>query len=282
MTQRPTSITVLAIIGCIFAVFGVLCGTINSFSYLTMTGEETEIFRAFGLPEPQISPTARAMLFVNAAISVLVSVILGAGSIGSFMMRSWARKTMNAYATINMLNMLFNLLVTLVFIMPTMMSQMPQFSQPGGQAGALIGSVIGAVISFLCSAIYPICVLYFYNTEYNRDLFSRNGEPRPGYVAAPPPPGHFGYPGMAPQGGYQQPGGYQGYPPAQQPPQAPPSQYPPQYPQQYGQPNPLQPPPQRPPSSSRNVPPMDPGPLPPPGQAPPGNYPPPPPPDPPR
>ncbi|MCC7391831.1 hypothetical protein IT571_05675 [Candidatus Sumerlaeota bacterium] len=266
MFQRPTSITVIAVVGIIIGAFGLICSPLQALGMiLPEDPQANEMIESMGIPAPEYSPTARVLLLVSALISIVGAVLLLSGSIGSFWMKNWARLTMNSYAILALVNGLFNVVVQMIFVLPGMMSQMPQFANNNSGAygaGAQFSGILGALLGFACMSIYPVLVLVFYNRVATREAFALGGiVPVTGF----PPPA------AAPMAGYHAPYGAPGYMPSAQP------GYPPAY---GGQPyTPPPPPPGYGAPRGSNARPHDPGPLPPPDQppAPPGSQPPPPP-----
>ncbi|MCC6545827.1 hypothetical protein IT570_01570 [Candidatus Sumerlaeota bacterium] len=221
MFQRPTSITVLAVIGVIFACFGLLCTPFQALGMLLPPDPEAnELIESVGLPAPQYSPTARALLLSSALVSFLASFLLLVGSAGSFWMKAWARLTMNSYAVVAILNGLYQVVVQMIFVFPDMLARMPQAGNSNSaaySAGTQLGGMLGALIAFLCFSIFPALILYFYNRAAAREAFAREGIipivsfPHPAAV----PPAAYGNPYGAP------PTAPPTYPPAYQPPYVP-------------------------------------------------------------
>ena len=204
---RPTSVTVLAILGIIFGGLGVLCKPLSV----------AAIFIPQPTPNPAVEMQKEMMGFnlTNAAVGTAVSVLLLASSIGCLSLKPWARKGMLAYAGLAIVLTIAGGIITWVWVMPKMFeAQQRAMAQAGGAPPPQFMNVmrsagtVGAVVGGLVALVYPSCLLYFFTRPNVRSAF---GDPAfPGYGA--------------PQYGAPPPGGYY----ANQPPQPPPGQYPPQ------------------------------------------------------
>ena len=209
---RPTSVTVLAILGIIFGGMGVLCKPLSL----------AAIFIPQPAPNPAVEMQKDMMAFnlANAAVGTAVSVLLLAASIGCLSLKPWARKGMLTYAGLALALTVVGAIITFVWMMPKiqeMQRQMMAQQSAGGtppppQMMSIVQSAgtIGAVLGTVGALIYPTCLLYFFTRPNVKSAFGD-----PSFAGA----GHG-----APPYGAPQPGGYY----ANQPPQPPPGQYPPQ------------------------------------------------------
>ena len=210
---RPTSVTVLAIIGIIFGGLGVLCKPLSL----------AAIFIPQPTPNPVVDMQKEMMGFnlANTAVGTAVSVLLLASSIGCLSLKPWARKGMLAYAGLAIVLTVVGGIITAVWVMPRMFEAQQQAMAQAGGGGpppqftnaVQSASKVGAVVGGLVALVYPSCLLYFFTRPNVRSAF---GDPAfPGYSTP-----QYG----APPYGAPPPGGYY----ANQPPQPPPGQYPPQ------------------------------------------------------
>ncbi len=269
--NRPTSVTVMSVLGCIFGTIGLICCSCN----LVATGAEMVAPTTTGMSDPTLDAIQNNPLFAYSTIfsnliSIVLSGLLLAASISSFSMAKWARKGMIIYAWCSILNSLFSITLNTVFLIP---AKMPELRQAGnGQfsdSAIIVIIIIALIIAFALMTAYPIAVLIVYSLKNVREAFEMEGGFKPGFVAAPPTSGPYANPFQQQQGGWGPPGGYQPGPGGQ--PSPPPPQYgqQPYQPPQQGQGSGFTPP--VPPSfddddDDRPQPPPPPMPGPPPGQ----------------
>jgi hypothetical protein len=163
--SRPTSVTVLAIIGIVFGALGVLCTPFGLLPY----------FVDFGQPNPVVDGIkANKLAFFwtmgSSILGILLAVILLAGSIGSLKLAAWARSVMLAYGAMAIVLTLAGAVINFTTIMPIMNESFKDM--PGGGGFAAMGGMIGAVVGTLLFLIYPICVLIFFNSERVKHAFA--------------------------------------------------------------------------------------------------------------
>ena len=211
---RPTSVTVLAILGIIFGALGVLCKPLSL----------AAIFIPQPGPNPAVEMQKEMMGFnlANVAVGTAVSVLLLAASIACLSLKPWARKGMLTYAGIAIVLTIVGGVITFVWMLPRIQEMQRQMmaQQTAGGAGApppqmmnimQTASTAGAAIGAAGALIYPACLLYFFTRPNVKSAFGD-----PAFAGA----GH----GAAPYGAPPAGGGYY----ANQPPPPPPGQYPPQ------------------------------------------------------
>lgn len=168
--RRPTSVTVLAIIGIIFGALGVLCTPLGLIPY----------FMDFGQPNPVIDAIkenkfAFFWTIGSSILGILLAVILLAGSIGSLKLAPWARSAMLAYAAMAVVMSLAGTVISVTVITP-LVTKAFENMQGGGGPFAAMGGMIGAIVGAVLMLIYPICILFFYNTANVKDAFANPPE----------------------------------------------------------------------------------------------------------
>lgn len=191
--QRPTSVTVLSIIGIILAALALLCTPFQFIGLLVDTG----------LPNPQVDAIKENTLILALTIGVsviglLMAVVLLASSIGSLKLKPWARKGMIAYSIITIILTIVNTVVQVAVVMPEMMNspQMAQLSDQERQMATVIGGGVGLFCGISIGTIFPIFVLIFFNRRNVKEAFaglksySNQGYGGPGMPPSsmPPPP----------------------------------------------------------------------------------------------
>lgn len=236
--QRPISVTIMAILGLVFGIIGVLCCTPMSLIGLIAPQETTfELMGQVVESPPPPAGAAFVVILISQLIDFALSALLIAASVGALMLKPWGRVSFLWYGVAKILNNFLyigGMLPTISWQMDVtrgmMDSQIPD--------GALLFSgIVGMVCSALCFSIYPIAALVVFTRQRVKEAFANGGTPPGGWQQTPQQGGY--YPPQQPQQGYypppqdQQQGGYyppQGqqeyyYPPQQQYPQ---QQYPPQ------------------------------------------------------
>ena len=199
---RPTSVTVLAIIGIVFGGLGLLCKPLS--------------FAALFMPQPVPNPAVQmqkdmmAFNVGNAAIGTLVSALLLASSIGCLSLKPWARKGMLTYAGLAIVLTIAGGIITMVWMLPKIQEMQRQMMTQSSGRGAPApppqmmsmiqsASTVGAVIAIVISLIFPACLIYFFTRPNVKSAFGDPtaggpyGAPQPGgYYAGPPqPPGQY-------------------------------------------------------------------------------------------
>lgn len=165
---RPTAVTVLAIVGIIFAALAILCTPIST----------VMLFVKLPVPSPaltaQRNDTALMGWMIGSAVyQLVIGLVLLIGSIGSLYMKPWARKTMVAYAFITIVAALLSTAVTLAWFMPRLERLQRQAGAP--TPPAFIAPQVGALGGFLVGIIFPICVAYFFTRPEIKQAFDRAG-----------------------------------------------------------------------------------------------------------
>ena len=194
-SPRPTSVTVLAIIGIIFGGIGVLCKPLGLVAmFLPQSG-----------PNPMLDMQKDMMAWnvISTVIGLAISLLLLAASIGSLSLKPWARKGMLAYAAAAVVMTLVSGVATMVWILPKMQeAQKQMIAQQGGGAPAGMMNIMqtagtaGAVIGIIVALAYPLILWYFYTREDVKAAFERG--PTPGASSHGPPQGGGYYAGQAP------------------------------------------------------------------------------------
>ncbi len=172
---RPTSVTVLAIIGIIWAAILLLC---NGFAMIGL------VMMQSGLPNPMFDEI-RSNTFVwlvqiiVPVVGLINAVALMAGSIGALGLKPWGRSLMVIYAVVAIVIGLLNTVVTIVFLNPVM--QRAIANDPNARAVA-VGQQVGVYFGIAAVLLYPIFVLVFMNKAHVKAAFTRTALPAvPGY-----------------------------------------------------------------------------------------------------
>jgi hypothetical protein len=213
-SPRPTSVTVLAIIGIIWGALQLLCNAFGIFGLLMLD----QLTAAGGGANPMAdamkdSPGLMPILIGAVVVRLVLSLVLLAGSIGALSLKAWGRSAMLGYAWGIVVVTILETIVGLTMTLPAVKKHLPadpqlQQTMMAQQYGSVLcGPILGL--------IYPVFVLVYMNKPHVKAAFAGTG-------------GTTGMGGGGYGGGY--PGAAAGmYPPPQQPP-PPPGGYPPQGP----------------------------------------------------
>jgi hypothetical protein len=190
---RPTSVTVLAIIGIIFGGLGIFCKPVGVVGLFIPQP-------AGANPMLDLQKQMMAWNVANAVVGTLVSVLLLASSIGSLYLKPWARKGMLAYAALAVVLTLVGGVVSVVWVLPKVQeAQRQMMAQQAGRGAAppaqmmnvmQVAGTAGAVIGIGLALIFPIAIGYYYTRPAVKAAFEGTG--------AAFPPGHGGPPQYGP------------------------------------------------------------------------------------
>jgi hypothetical protein len=148
---RPISVTVLAIIGIVLGVLGVVC---TPFALLPLV---------LDLPqEPMQEALYANNLYVgwyygSTVVGFLLSILLLAAAISALSLKPWARRGLIWYAWLAICLGAIGVVVALVTMLPLAQQQPADPAAAWGLWGGLIGGVCGGIIGL----IYPVFVLIF-------------------------------------------------------------------------------------------------------------------------
>jgi hypothetical protein len=164
---RPTSVTVIAIIGIVLGGLGSLCMPFALIPY----------FVNLGMPNPVIDAIKNDdALFGWTIFSTVVSWALAilelTCSIGSLSLKEWARKGLLGWAVASLAMALVGTILNFLWLFPKM-NALTGPAAPGAQIGQYVGMGVGVLLG----VALPLVVLYFFT--------------RPKVVAAFAAPGTF-------------------------------------------------------------------------------------------
>jgi hypothetical protein len=186
MKNRPISVTILAILGIVFALFGILCSPFALFGTIIEPNAQMPLPMPGAWNQTVPMPNGLAILFMgNYLVSFLCAIILLIGSIGSFSMKRWARGMMNLYAGVTLTKDLIVALVQTLIMLPFIAESVQ--SQMGADMplpAVYFGAFVGVLCSTLCFGIFQIAILFFFNKRSTREAFANGG--------MMPPPGQYG------------------------------------------------------------------------------------------
>jgi hypothetical protein len=188
-SPRPTALSVIAIIGIVYAVLTLLChsyGLIASMimqnggmtwaatqqttvSTPTTTTSSTTQF-AFAAPH---DPTTMAIQVGSAIIGLVLSLFLLAGSVGALYLKSIARLTLIVYALLTLVFALARMLVTLFIVTPKMQQLLANQPMPIGRQAMQTIAAAMAVMTWLFTSALPIAILIVMTRPRVRQAFQQ-------------------------------------------------------------------------------------------------------------
>lgn len=170
--QRPTSVTVLAIIGIVLATLTlVICMplAVVPFFIPAVTDQNP------GVAAIKNNTALFAWTLAGAGIGMVTSILLLVASIGSLKLLAWARHGMIAYAVITILMTIVNTVIQFAFVFPITLS--PSNLPPGAPPNTMgmikaftYGSTLVGVTIML---VLPVCILIFFRKAHVVDAFER-------------------------------------------------------------------------------------------------------------
>lgn len=203
-SPRPTSVTVLAIIGIVIGGLFVLC---KPFGLLPL------VMPNMGPPNPALDvlrtdATLKALTIAGVIVGLPVSILLLASSIACLSLKPWGRNGVLAYAAIAIVLSALTFVAQVVWVIPKMQAVQKQqmANVPNAAFFAELTGVPITAVEFVFRLILPACLLYFFTRPHVKAAFENPQLPMtPGYGTPP-----YGAP---------QAGGYYAQPPGQYPPQ---------------------------------------------------------------
>lgn len=173
---RPTSVTVLAIIGIIFGSLGVLgglCGLIMQFVQIGGPNPLNDALKA--------NSTAYMVSTISSVISFIISALLLSGSIGSLSLKSAARGLMIAVAIASLAQQAIGLVLHFTLIAP-LVENVLQNSGAAVASTVRMSMNIALAFGVLLGATLPVLILIFFTRPHVKAAFER------GMPAAPQQP----------------------------------------------------------------------------------------------
>lgn len=169
---RPTSVTVLSIIGIVLAVLSlVVCFPLQFASFVVpQMGSESP-----GVLAIRNNTPAFAFTLANAAINIVITIMLLVCAIGSLKLLRWARQGMLAYSIITIIMAIVGTLGQILLIFPITLA--PENLPPGTPANALgmvkTISYVSTIFVVLIILVLPVCILIFFRKPHVVDAFER-------------------------------------------------------------------------------------------------------------
>ena len=141
---RPTSVTVVAVLGILFGAWGVVCTPVGALPYfMDLPGGANPII-------DMVKESTGLFSYMMAQLFVwfVMAVVLLAGSIGALMLKPWARLTLMGYAVVSLVLGVINAAVTVFLFLP-MFRAADDPAMAGGAVGGMVGAGCGVCFGFI-------------------------------------------------------------------------------------------------------------------------------------
>lgn len=157
---RPTAATVIAVLGLVYGLPGLLCNPLNAVGNLLAQGADA--------PDDAImrvgfDPTYRGGIVVFSVIGLGSCVVLVAACIGLLVDRPWGRRLGLLYSAIALTSAIAFLVFSMVFFFGPL-GQLAREANTPQETGRLIGAIIGAGVMALLWFIFPAVMLVVLNS----------------------------------------------------------------------------------------------------------------------
>lgn len=177
--QRPTSVTVIAVLGIIFGTLS-LCGLVfqlmgNAMSGMGGGAEGPGVEFQKALQENEAMQRYSNLGMIAGFILV---PLLFAGSIGSLMLKAWGRTAMLIYAVVSILNTLVSTAMYLMVVNPSIQEVMKQYTDEQSQQIANMTALFMSIAlgcGVLIGLIYPIATLIVMSNPRVKQAFEGTG-----------------------------------------------------------------------------------------------------------
>lgn len=164
---RPTSVTVLAIIGIILAALGLLGNACGVFAPFIPKGVNPVMDAMYG------NKRVVAWTVGSAGVKMVLSLFLLVCSIASLNLSRWARGGMILYSLIAIIVDIVGALVGFLVINPIMQRQLAAMATIRQPAWSAMAGQIGGVCGAVFMLIFPVCVLVFFSRTEVKEAFNR-------------------------------------------------------------------------------------------------------------
>lgn len=164
MPERPTSVTVLAVITILLSCAGLACLPVSAWSTLANTASPTY----FIIEE---NPLLRFWVIASTVLGVLASFAALAGGVGAWMMEPWGRMVLLGYAIYSVVMTLVGTVISVLFFVMPMLQAIDMESETGP---AMMGGAIGGVCGGLCGGmLLPVALLFFLTRPHVTAAFAQ-------------------------------------------------------------------------------------------------------------
>jgi hypothetical protein len=173
LKDRPTSVTVLAIIGIIWAIISILGAAYGLISSILMMSSGRTLFGPGRLNLPH---SLVVVSIVQGVIGLALATTLLVSCIGALYLRRWAFRLVMTYAILTLLIATISTVLQVTWFGPETLSAMKQ-SQPNNPAFAQAQNIVqwamvgGACIGWVFGCALPFCFLILWNKPQVKEAF---------------------------------------------------------------------------------------------------------------
>ncbi len=183
-SPRPTSVTVLAILGIIFGGFGTLCSPFALIPFfMEMPGPKNPVMEAM-----KDDGTLMGWTIGSTLLGWVMAIVLLSASIAALKLKEWARKTLAIYAVAAFVTGAISLVFTLAVMNPKMAEIIG--NDPAAKSAMAMQTVF-SLIGFAVGLIFPAFLLFYMTRPHVKAAFAGMA---PAAQAGYTPPGYGGYP----------------------------------------------------------------------------------------
>jgi hypothetical protein len=170
---RPTSVTVIAIVGIVLGALGLLCRPLSLVMFVVKMPVENPVIEAM-----KNDSFIRGWMVIGVATEWLISLLLVLSSVGSLRLRDWGRQGMLAYAPLKLLITIVGQVIGILAINPTLAPAMKQAAAQQPSAFQM-SPTTSIVLVILWSVWLPLWILWTYTRPAVKAAFQQ-GLPPPG------------------------------------------------------------------------------------------------------
>lgn len=173
LNTRPTSLTVLGVLGIIFGAAGILCvGGLLAYGLIK------------GDPNMEHAPPTMMMVNIGlTAIGVVLSLFLMIGSIGLLNLRPWSRSLMLVWAWVDLIFDAAKFAICVFYILPIIMELFQTYPPPGVTPQVMpmvrIASIAQWGVIFLVTAGFSVFILLVLSRPNVKAALSEPAIPEP-------------------------------------------------------------------------------------------------------
>jgi len=170
---RPTSVTVISILGIVLGALGLLCRPLSLVMFVVKLPVENPVVEAM-----KNDSFIRGWMVIGVATEWLISLLLVLSSVGSLRLRDWGRQGMLAYAPLKLLTTIAAQVIGMLVINPTLEPAMKQAAAQQPNAFQM-SPTTSAILMTIWSIWLPLWVLWTFTRPAVKAAFDQG----------PPPPG---------------------------------------------------------------------------------------------
>ena len=176
-SPRPTSITVLAIIGIVFGAGGLLCKPLSLAMFVGPMPAPNPVVDVF-----KNDSFLRLWMILNVGIGWIMSLLLLLSAVGSLRLKDWGRTGMLAYAGLAALLTIVTQVVGVVAVSPAVEQAVRQATgQAAGRTappGMLqLGPAASLAIGIALGLWFPVLIFWYFTRPRSKEAFRRGLPP---------------------------------------------------------------------------------------------------------